>query len=68
MPRALRLQLAGGVFHVTSRGNRKHEIYINDSDRHIFLYALGKRSSPLPVALSRLLPDDESLPPRHRDA
>ena len=40
MPRAPRLQLAGGIFHITSRGNRKHEIYVNESDRHIFLYAL----------------------------
>lgn len=40
MPRPLRLQLAGGIFHVTSRGNRQHDIYLGESDRRIFLHAL----------------------------
>ena len=37
MPRPPRLQLAGGVYHVTSRGNRRQSIYHDDDDRHFFL-------------------------------
>ena len=37
MPRALRLELAGGIFHVTARGNRKEAIYQDDVDRGHFL-------------------------------
>ena len=40
MPRPHRLQLAGGIFHVTARGNRKGDIYVDDVDRAIFLRML----------------------------
>ena len=35
--RALRVQVAGGVFHITSRGNRGQTIYNDDDDRIVFL-------------------------------
>ena len=38
MPRSHRLELAGGIFHITARGNRKHDIFVDDGDRHIFLH------------------------------
>jgi putative transposase len=37
MPRPLRIQVAGGVYHVTSRGNRRQPIYHDDNDRFFFL-------------------------------
>jgi putative transposase len=37
MPRPPRLQIAGGTFHVTSRGNRRQSIYHDDLDRKLFL-------------------------------
>lgn len=40
MPRPPRLQLAGGVFHVTARGNRKQDIFWDDVDRRAFLAVL----------------------------
>lgn len=40
MPRPLRVQFAGGVFHVTARGNRKADIFRDDSDRRLFLRIL----------------------------
>ncbi len=43
MPRAPRLQVAGGLYHVTSRGNRRQAIYHDDDDRHFFL-ALQNRT------------------------
>lgn len=33
MARPLRLELAGGLYHVTSRGNARNAIYLDDEDR-----------------------------------
>ena len=33
MARPLRLELAGGLYHVTSRGNARSDIYLDDEDR-----------------------------------
>ena len=35
--RPLRIQVAGGTYHVTSRGNRRQAIYQDDDDRRQFL-------------------------------
>ena len=40
MPRPLRVQLAGGLFHVTARGNRRLDIFVDDTDRRLFLHFL----------------------------
>jgi putative transposase len=37
MARPLRVELAGGIHHVTARGNRKQHIFEDSSDRHVFL-------------------------------
>lgn len=37
MPRAHRLQVAGGVYHLTDRGNRRQEIFRDAGDRELFL-------------------------------
>ena len=42
MPRPPRIQLAGGTYHVTSRGNRRQAIFHDDHDRRWFL-ALRQR-------------------------
>lgn len=42
MSRPLRLELAGGLYHITSRGNRRDDIYINDTDRSKWLDLLGQ--------------------------
>ncbi|WP_428356841.1 REP-associated tyrosine transposase [Methyloprofundus sp.] len=41
MARPLRLELAGGLYHVTSRGDRRENIYENDEDREKWLDNLG---------------------------
>ena len=41
MARPLRLELAGGLYHVTSRGNSRQDIYIDDEDRLCWLDLLG---------------------------
>ena len=42
MARPLRLELAGGLYHVTSRGDGRDDIYLSDQDREIWLAALGQ--------------------------
>lgn len=37
MARPLRIELAGGLYHVTSRGDRREDIYYNDTDRRAWL-------------------------------
>jgi putative transposase len=37
MPRPPRIQVAGGLYHVTSRGNRRQAIFHDDDDRRWFL-------------------------------
>ena len=41
MARPLRLEYPGALYHVTSRGNAKTDIYLDDADRRIFLRNLG---------------------------
>jgi putative transposase len=41
MARPLRLEYAGAVYHITSRGNAKQAIFCDDSDRHTFLAIVG---------------------------
>lgn len=41
MARPLRLEYEGALYHVTSRGNAQADIYLDDSDRRIFLRILG---------------------------
>jgi REP element-mobilizing transposase RayT len=42
MARLLRLELSGGVNHVTSRGDRREDIYLGDVDREAWLAAFGQ--------------------------
>ena len=41
MSRPLRLEYAGALYHVTSRGDRREDIYETDSDRRNFISILG---------------------------
>ncbi len=42
MARPLRIEYPGAVYHLTSRGNRKENIFLTDEDRHTFLAILAK--------------------------
>lgn len=42
MARPLRIELSGGVYHVTSRGDRQEDIYLDDADRTSWLILLGQ--------------------------
>jgi len=40
MSRPLRLEYSGALYHITARGNAQADIFLNDSDRDIFLTIL----------------------------
>lgn len=42
MSRPLRLELAGGLYHVTSRGDGREDIYLADADRLAWLDVFGQ--------------------------
>ena len=42
MARPLRIEFPGGLYHVTSRGDRREAIYKDDADRSRFLEVLGE--------------------------
>ncbi|RCX26129.1 transposase [Thioalbus denitrificans] len=41
MTRPLRIELSGGLYHVTSRGDRREAIYFRDTDRAAWLSVFG---------------------------
>lgn len=42
MSRPLRLELADGLYHITSRGDRREDIYLDDDDRECWLAILAQ--------------------------
>lgn len=42
MPRKLRLQYPGAMYHVMSRGDRREQIFLDDVDRHDFIKTLAE--------------------------
>ena len=42
MARPLRLEFAGAVWHITSRGNERKDIFRDDEDRSLFLRLLAR--------------------------
>lgn len=45
MPRKLRIQYPGAIYHVMNRGDRREAIFADDTDRRRFLSTLGYRWS-----------------------
>ena len=42
MARAMRIEFPGAVYHITSRGNERRDIFRDDDDRHHLLKLLGE--------------------------
>lgn len=42
MPRKLRLQYEGAIYHVMNRGDRREDIFLDDEDRQRFVETLGE--------------------------
>jgi len=42
MPRTMRVEYPGAIYHVMDRGDRREDIFVNDVDRHDFLKTLAE--------------------------
>ena len=42
MPRNIRIEYPGAFYHVMARGNRREDIFRDETDRKFFLKALGE--------------------------
>jgi len=42
MARSIRIEVAGGFYHLMARGNRQNRIYLDDHDRRFFLKTLAE--------------------------
>ncbi len=42
MPRKIRVQYPGAIYHVTSRGDRGEDVFLDDVDRQDFLKTLAE--------------------------
>src|SRR6267142_2549191 len=42
MPRKLRIQYEGAIYHVMNRGDHSEDIFLGDEDRELFLKTLGE--------------------------
>src|ERR1044072_8823266 len=42
MPRRPRAEYDIGIYHVTARGNRKEQLFVNDADRESYLKTLAR--------------------------
>lgn len=42
MVRALRIEYAGAMYHITSRGNKQESIFLTSEDRRLFIEFLGR--------------------------
>jgi REP-associated tyrosine transposase len=49
MPRPLRIQHAGGVYHLTARGNRKQPIFLEPDDHRFHLWCLEQTAARFDV-------------------
>lgn len=45
MARPWRIEFEGALYHILSRGNQRQDIFLNDSDHHLFLDTLGQMAS-----------------------
>ena len=67
MPRQLRIEYPGAIYHVMNRGDQRELIYLDDADRTRFLQNPGRSLSQDRLANSRLLFDGKSFSPRARN-
>jgi hypothetical protein len=42
MPRTMRVEYPGAIYHVKDRGDRREDIFQSDDDRRLFLETLGQ--------------------------
>ena len=42
MPRTMRVEYPGAIYHVMDRGDRREDIFLSDNARRLFLETLGQ--------------------------
>ena len=67
MARPLRLEYIGALYHVTSRGDRRDNIYIDDGDREQMLLLLGEVSERFNWVVHSYCLGEQPLPSVDRD-
>jgi len=67
VPRNLRIELDGAVYHVMGRGDRREPIVRDDRDRQRFLETLSAACTKTDWQVHALCLMPKSLPPRGRD-
>ena len=68
MARPLRIELAGGLYHVTSRGDRRENIYFSDEDRLEVAGTSRGCLQTVQMVLPCLVPNEQPLPSGCRNA
>lgn len=63
MPRPLRVEYDGAVYHVMSRGDRREAIFRDDEDRERFLEALGEACGKTDWVVHALCPMPDHFHP-----
>ena len=53
MPRKVRVEYPGAMYHVMSRGDRREDIYLDDVDRHDFLKTLAEACGEVHLGTSK---------------
>ena len=56
MARALRINYKGALYHITSRGNERRNIFENDYDRYFFIKTLKKSLNIYNVVTTQKVP------------
>ncbi|HEV2455949.1 MAG TPA: hypothetical protein VGY98_16920 [Verrucomicrobiae bacterium] len=59
MPRKLRLEYSGAMYHLMSRGNRRGRIFLEDVDRQDFIKTLCQKTGWQVHAYGLTPTDDE---------
>jgi hypothetical protein len=57
MPRTMRVEYPGAIYHVMDRGDRREDIFVDDVDRQDFLKTLAEACRKTDWPGARLLPD-----------
>ena|SRR5450759_1904503 len=68
MPRQLRIEYEGAIYHVMSRGDRREEIVSGGEDRALWLKTLEEACAKCEWQVPCVLSDEQSLAPRCRNS
>jgi len=52
MGRPIRIEYPGALYHVTSRGNERRDIFVDDDDRRKFLGILAVRGTSINLQIT----------------